>query len=604
MKKCSILTVFFVFNVAIISAQSIIYNDAQTLITGLWAAGAEGSATIIETTEENSFEGNAHLQFGYNFAAWWAGCGLNFDNWGASAGRDFSGYSHLRLAYRGLGQDESLGVRLKGANESGNDVILGGRTNAYIQLDIPLVALIGGTSVNINEITELEFYIAGAESANSNVFIDNIILVNIDDHPSAASSATWDLANSVNLGLNLTNWLEAFWLIPFDAFPDFTKYNRNNIQALRDAGFEIFRMPVTFEQITSPSPPYAVDFNHEAIQLVDSLILWANEFDFKLIIDNHHGYDLTDDNFADELIRLKTMWAQLAAHYDYLDPSRFLFEVYNEPHNISNFNFRTVAQALVDTIRQEETQVHTILVGASGYNSANDLIDFIPLNDADIIYCFHNYDPYLFTHQGMSWTTPANFPPLSFPMPEGVTSINNLFASVKTWSDNNDVPVWLGEYGVSTQADAISRCHWIETLTNAVEENGFAHFYWDAISPSDAFGFFENGIVSQANAIDCFENELGLYNNSTTAINPLSLAEGAVFVYPNPSSYWLNVSWKNSDINHAKVEIFDISGRLMKTALDYDGSSPIALAGLKAGIYTLKGNLLNGGNWRTQFVVL
>ncbi len=602
--KNYILLVTLSINVSMILAQPAIYTDAQTWITGTWANGAGGTATIQEVMEQNPYEGNAHLQFDYNFTEWWAGCGLNLDNWGSSAARDFSGYSHLRIAYRGLGEADTIGLRLKDVNTSGNDVVLGGKTLTYISLDIPISALIGGTSVNINEITEIEFFIGGAASANEQVFIDNIRLVNIDDLPSAASEATWDLANSTSLGLNLTNWLEAYWLMPFDAFPDFTKYNRNNIQALKEAGFEVFRLPVTFERMAPITAPYTIDFNQEALQLVDSMILWANEFDFKLIIDNHHGYELTDANFTTELMRLKSIWAQLAIQYDYLDPHRFLFEVYNEPHSISNFNFRTVAQALVDTIRAEETQTHIILVGASGYNSGNDLTSFIPLNDADIIYTFHNYDPYFFTHQGMSWTTPAYLPVSSFPLAGEEEGINNLFAAVKVWSGNHDVPVWLGEYGVSTQADAISRCNWMETMVNAAIVNGFTHFYWDAITPSDAFGFFEDGIITQANAIDCFESELGLYNNVTAVIDIVCEEEGEVFIYPNPASYWVFVKWEGANSILEKVEIFDMSGRLMKSIADYDENEPIALNGLTAGMYVIKGSLSTGKNWRTQIIVL
>jgi hypothetical protein len=186
-----------------------------------------------------------------------------------------------------------------------------------------------------------------------------------------------------------------------------------------------------------------------------------------------------------------------------------------------------VADTLVQIIRAREIAnghaTHSIFVGGDGWNSGPGLIGLTPLNDPDIIYTFHNYDPYFFTHQGMSWTSPPNFPPRTFPQAGEVADINNLFASVKAWSVNYSVPVSLGEYGCSTAADATSRCNWIQTLANAYNAQGFSHFYWDAISPTDAFGFYAGGVISQATVIPCFKNALGLYASAPVELETLTL---------------------------------------------------------------------------------
>lgn len=495
-------------------AQPSIYTDASTLITGTWdSGGTGGSATIVEETGQIPYEGNNNYRFDYSFSSWWAGCGLNLDTWGATSARDFSGYTHIRIAYYGMTAGSELRIRLIGSGSQSNYYDLGGAIGSYQVIDVPIDVLTNGTAVVASSITEIELSIGGVESAIGSVFFDAIELVNSSNTSSPASATTWARANAVSKGVNLANWLEAHWLIQFGAFPEVNKYNRTNIAALKAAGFETIRLPITVERITPTTAPYTVDFNHQAMQLVDSMIVWAIDYDFKLIIDNHHGYDLTDANYLTELPRLEAIWTQLASRYGNLDPDRYFFEVYNEPHSISNNNFRIVSQALVDIIRAEETQIHSVLVGASGYNSGTSLTSFVPLNDADIIYVFHNYDPYSFTHQGMSWTTPAYFPAVSFPQAGQESYIDNLFASVKTWSTTNDVPVWLGEYGVATSADALSRCNWMETMVSATETNGFAHFYWDAISPTNAFGFYNNGTVSESDAIACFKNEMGLYQS-------------------------------------------------------------------------------------------
>ncbi|MFK7936199.1 MAG: glycoside hydrolase family 5 protein, partial [Saprospiraceae bacterium] len=410
--------------------------------------------------------------------------------------------------------EETLVVQLLGTDGGrSKEVVIGNQVGIYQVVNIPIAALIGSTEVNINQITGLQFNLNDVFETTGTVFIDAIELVNNVSDASPASAETWSRANSVTRGLNTSNWLEAHWLIPFNAYPETNKYNATNIAALRDAGFDVIRMPVTFERFTSTNPPYTIPINHPAMQLVDDMIGWAEEYDFKLIIDNHHGYDITNENYRTELPRLKAIWEQLASRYGDLDPERYFFEIYNEAHLISNVNLRTFYNEIITTIRENEAQTHSILVGATGYNSGPDLISFTPLVDEDIIYTFHDYSPYFFTHQGMSWTTPSNFAARTFPQGNEIADINRTFADIAAWSTNWDVPVWMGEFGVSSSADATSRCNWIETMESAAQANEIISFYWDAISSNDAFGFFNNGVVSEATTVPCFAQEMELFES-------------------------------------------------------------------------------------------
>ncbi len=506
----TLFTLFF--GVAASQAQPVIYKDGTTLITGIWSgAGGGGTANLAEVSTNSPYEGSLHYRFDYAYTGWWAGLGLNMDNWGADAPRNLSGYTHLRIAYRGLTSGQTLTVQLRNNSDYGNSVVIGGSASSYTVVDVPVLSLTIGSPLDISAVREIDLSVGNAETGSGTVYFDAIELVN-GSTGSEASAATWARANSLHTGLNTANWLEAYWLMPFNAYPETGKYNRANISALRDAGFDAFRLPVTFERICPTTPPYTIDFDQTAFHLVDSMILWAGLFDFRLIIDNHHGYPLTDANYTTEIPRLKAIWAQLAAHYDDLDPEQFLFEVYNEPTNaISSNNFRTVAAEVLASIRANETQTHSVLVGAAGWNSGGELTGFTPLDDPDIIYTFHSYDPFFFTHQGMSWTDPPYFPAMSFPQAGDVEGINQLFDNVKAWSDAYNVPVCLGEYGCATSADATSRCNWIETMTGAFHSNGFSGFYWDAISPTDAFGFYTGGVVSETMVIPCFAAAIGLY---------------------------------------------------------------------------------------------
>lgn len=469
-----------------------------------------GNGTLVETSANAPYEGTNHYQFTYNFTEYWAGLGLNLANWGSN-GYDFSAYSHLRIAYRGLTGDHRLTLTLRSDNNVvGNTISLGNSSGTYELIDLPLFACAAGTSLNLSNVTELDLSIASdLANGSGTLYFDDIQLVNISTG-TTTSAATWQRANAMHRGVNYSNWLEAYWLIPFNAYPETNKFNAANTADFRNLGIDAIRLPVTFEHLAGSNPPYALDLGNPAFGLIDDAIQWAANNNMKLIIDMHHGTtDLTDANYLTQLPRLEAIWAQIIARYGDLDPERYLFEVYNEPHLISNENFRIVAQALVDVLRAAGS-THSVIVGASGYNSASNLLSFTPLDDPDIIYTFHLYEPYSFTHQQMSWTSTPYLPARAFPLNNEVADITALVNAVGEWSAFYNAPVVVGEFGVTSAAAASDRCTWIELMAQLFDSNGLPWFYWGAIDLGDGFGFFDNGMVSVANMEPCFGTALGL----------------------------------------------------------------------------------------------
>lgn len=500
-------------------AQPTVYNDATTLVTGTWV----GNGTLTEVTGNSPQEGVRHYGFTYNYTGFWAGFGLNLSNWGSNPTYNFSNYTHVRVSYRGLSSGEGLSLTLRSVGDvAGNVVSVGSTTGQYTTVDVPLLALQAGTSLNLSAVTELMFSVSSNTAVGSGtVYIDNIQLVSTTTTMVPTSAATWQRAQQMHRGVNLSNWLEAYWLIPFNAYPETNKYNAATFTNLSALGVDAFRLPITFEHLAASTPPYTLNTAHPAFALIDNAIQWAATSGVKLIIDMHHGTTtLTDANYATELPRLRAIWQQVIARYGHLDPGQYFFEVYNEPHAISNANFRTVAQALVDDLRTAGA-AHSVIVGASGYNGAGSLAAFTPLNDADIIYTFHFYDPYFFTHQQMSWTSPPNFAARTFPQAGELASVASVINAAGDWAAVHNVPVVVGEFGVSADADATSKCNWINTIVGLFDDNAFPWFYWDPLGYNDGFGFFANGVIDETTIVPCFSTTMGL-QGAVLAIAELS----------------------------------------------------------------------------------
>lgn len=486
-------------------AQPIIYNDATSLVTGFW----NQNGTLTETSSNSPYEGSNHYYFDYSFTGYWAGLGLNFANWGPT-GNDFTGYTHLRLAYRGMNGDQRMTIMLRSDAGAGNTLTLGNSTGSYEVVDIPLFACAAGTNLNLSSVTELDISVASDVATGSGaLYFDDIQLVNLSVG-GTTSAATQQRAASMQRGVNLSNWLEAYWLIPSGNYPDTDRFDADDVAAFRQLGFDAIRLPVTFEHLAGGAPNYTLDTSNPAFGLLDNAIEWAANNNMKLIIDMHHGITtLTDANYQTELPRLVAIWEQVISLYGDLDPNRYLFEVYNEPHDISNDNFRIVAQTLVDVIR-DAGHSHSVIVGASGYNSAGELLTFTPLDDPDIIYTFHFYEPYLFTHQQMSWTSTPYLPIRAFPIGTDEADVNSAINAVGEWVSFYNAPVIVGEFGVTSEAPATDRCNWIELVAERFTDNGLPWFYWGATDISNGFGFFANGIISEANMTPCFGTALGL----------------------------------------------------------------------------------------------
>ncbi len=508
MKRIFLLISLCVFFLDLTHANLVIYKAGASIITGTW----QSNGTLTQTSSNSPYEGTQHYQFAYNFSNYWAGVGLNMDNWGSGAPINFSGNTHIRLAYRGMNSDHTLKVMLRNASVDGNQVAVSGANATYQVFDIALTSCTAGTSLDLNTIREMDVFVNSNSAAGSGtVYLDAIELVNLAPPPVASADA-WTRAAALGKGFNTANWLEAYWLLPSN-FPVFNDYTRSIFKFFKDAGFQHARLPVIFERLGSTTPPYTLNTSHVAFQLVDSAILWANTFDLKLIIDNHHGINsLTDANFTTETPRLCKVWRQLAQRYASLDANRFMFELYNEPGGISNNNLRTVFQTVMDTVRKYDVN-HTYILGGNSYNSSSGLAGFTPINDPNMIYTMHSYNPFQFTHQQMSWTTPPNMPARAFPIGNDASDVRNEFFTAQQWSSAYQYPVYLGEFGASTAGNTTSRCNFISLITHVSDSLGMSWAYWDAKNWNDAFGIFTGGVLSQANVVPCIAAAMGIFQS-------------------------------------------------------------------------------------------
>ncbi len=296
-------------------------------------------------------------------------------------------------------------------------------------------------------------------------------------------------AKNLGKGFNLNNWLDAFWQ---QDYPKEKVYLFNDLEIMKSFGMNTVRLPVLFEWLAEMEPPYSLKLQSRVYSIIDEVIKWCSELKMNLILCNHHGPILTNDNYKLHIQRLSALWKHLTEKYINLPKENVFFEIKNEPNNlITNENLFIVQSAIISAIREIDfgENSRTIILGANNWNAAWSLAESNIYPDENLIYTFHSYSPYQFTHQGLSWTNLETG--LVFPINKNeINIIRQDFYKVKNWSIKNNVPIFLGEYGVGTGADELSRCVWIEEFSKLIKEIDIPWAYWDIKHIKDSFGIF------------------------------------------------------------------------------------------------------------------
>ncbi|MCL2764127.1 MAG: glycoside hydrolase family 5 protein, partial [Treponema sp.] len=313
-------------------------------------------------------------------------------------------------------------------------------------------------------------------------------------------------------GVNFSGWFESYSAhgIPF------TMYTEKDFADAKSLGVDVVRVPVRMHSMTLGAPDYILD--PLFLRFLDIAVDWAEKYDLYIIIDNH-SFDPVQTTSPDIDKILLPVWAQIAQRYknrsDYV-----VYEILNEPHGISDERWGEIQGMAIDTIRQYDAN-RLIIVGGTSYNSIEKLHAIPMYEDKNLIYTFHFYDPYLFTHQGSNWGGPPLLSTLAgLPFPGNARRIPSIPADLRgTWVESSirhsyegdanpavlsqkldiatafsrarGVPVFCGEFGVfmvnSYQED---RVRWYSYVTSALNKRNISWTSWDYYG---GFGLFNPG---------------------------------------------------------------------------------------------------------------
>jgi aryl-phospho-beta-D-glucosidase BglC (GH1 family) len=205
-------------------------------------------------------------------------------------------------------------------------------------------------------------------------------------------------------------------------------------------------------------------------------------------------------------------WGALAKRLSRFDPEMTILEIINEPvFDKREEEWNTLNVRLATIIRQNAPQ-HTIVSTGPNWGGIDGLKKLKLLPDKNVIYSFHCYDPFTFTHQGATWSGPAVKPLRDVPYPSSPEAVAPLLAALESepaskkmvenygkeqwnkeklaarfrqgieWGATHQVPLYCGEFGVyPVRSKPEHRANWFRDFGQVLSENhiGWAVWGWD-----------------------------------------------------------------------------------------------------------------------------
>jgi endoglucanase len=305
----------------------------------------------------------------------------------------------------------------------------------------------------------------------------------------------WTAARLMGVGANIGNTLEntTTWETGWGN-PVIT---REFVQNLAKLGFKTVRLPVAWDT-------YAKDGRIAADKLarVGEVVDWITEAGMFCVVNIHWDGGWIDSSdqkrfaatyatFSVEAERkFQAYWHEIASYFAGRG-ERVLFEALNEETHFENAGsprkaYETLArvnQLFIDTVRKTGGNNAQRLLIVTGYSTdfAKTASDEYRLPTDTVknklLISVHYYTPWTFAGmtQDESWGKVQR----TWGSDSDVTELNRLFDAMQAFCKRNDIPAFVGEFGVTDVKEAPSRVRWMTAVAQAALSRKMVPVLWD-----------------------------------------------------------------------------------------------------------------------------
>lgn len=330
-------------------------------------------------------------------------------------------------------------------------------------------------------------------------------------------------------GMGIGGWLTNYkrfnvlpekWKLPL-TIGDFEHFESYVTEAdvARIAGFGLDHIRLGFDQVVVEESPGR--YRNEIFGLMERFIGWCRKYKLHLVLNLHKAIgnycdiaetvSLMDDAALQE--RFVALWQEFERRFH--DCPQIAFELMNEVRDVPPASWNALAARTVTALRQLNP-ARKIIIGGTGWNSPHTLKDLQLFDDNNVIYTFHNYAPFEFTHQRGVLQAPVLFYNRNMEWPGDVSKYRQFRQAVGQAADDYadlkrmdiaylrreladafefvrlhpDKILWCGEFGTIRHCRLEYRENWMRDMIMLLKEHGIPYCVWNYLStPNDGNRF-------------------------------------------------------------------------------------------------------------------
>lgn len=290
-----------------------------------------------------------------------------------------------------------------------------------------------------------------------------------------------------------------------------------DVKNIADMGLDHIRLG--FDQIVIEESPYK--YREEIFDMILRFAEWCKKYKLNLVLNLHKSLgnycDIKEEVSLFESPELKerfvALWREFERRFSGLD--YVAFELLNEVRDVNPKDWNGLAETAVSEIRKLNPK-RIIIVGGTHWNAPYSLGKIKLFDDPNIVYTFHFYEPFEFTHQRgvlqastLFYNRVMYYPSDIAPYREYRECIGadaTLYKNLAKMDKNAlrrmlqpafdfakkhpDKILWCGEFGTIRHAPGRSRENYMRDIISMLKENGIQYCVWNYLStPNDGNRF-------------------------------------------------------------------------------------------------------------------
>lgn len=303
-------------------------------------------------------------------------------------------------------------------------------------------------------------------------------------------------------GANVGHWISQYNVQGKEHWDNYIQ--ESDMQRMKSWGLDHVRVPVDYMLFEKDDQPGV--YLESGLAYIDNALKWCKNSGLNMVLDLHHApgfyYSLGDKNDLftnrESQLRFIRIWQFFADRYKG-EGDNLIFELLNELVWKDTEPWNRLWQETADEIFK--ISPHRRIIIGSNHNNAVPYLKELTVNpDERLIYTFHCYMPFLFTHQRASWMPrqKAYEKPVTYPyrpddhlgfygtIPDSLKDyevidkryLQDFIQTAIDFGNANGKSLYCGEYGVIRKSDNDSAVRWLSDMADILLANGIGRAVW------------------------------------------------------------------------------------------------------------------------------